>query len=250
MTDLERISINSDANSLCSEPVKMYDYNDFQNDNNDRINKSQVNLDDLFDFCNKNTTMSLGDLCSKELTGRDTTTSEHDPSRSDSPILEGIDQELAKYAKLKDLEQAYHSPTNTNHLLRNPDGASNPDLNSNKVGSIQLCRRSPGNGRSGSEPEEEGESQRSPAPVQGTRLMTSDGQSMSSGDGSSSVPSKSSPSGCSSSDVSSGSSNGGQQPQSQPQATTHRYAFNIFRFIVIMRLILMNEIHTIFSKTF
>jgi len=70
--------------------------------------------------------------------------------------LEGIDQELAKYAKLKDLEQAYHSPTNTNHLLRNPDGASNPDLNSNKVGNIQLCRRSPGNGRSGSEPEEEG----------------------------------------------------------------------------------------------
>ena len=56
--------------------------------------------------------------------------------------------------------------------------------------------------------------------------MTSDGQSMSSGDCSSSVPSKSSPSGCSSSDVSSGSlgsngcagSSGDQQPQ-QPQAT-------------------------------
>ena len=59
-----------------------------------------------------------------------------------------------------------------------------------------------------------------------SRLMTSDGQSMSSGDCSSSVPSKSSPSGCSSSDVSSGSlgsngcagSSGGQQPQ-PPQAT-------------------------------
>ena len=159
MTDLERISINSDANSLCSEPVKMYDYNDFQNEND--LHKSQVNLDDLFDFCNKNTTMSLNDLCSKELTeGRDHRSDQtEDPNqRSDSPILEGIDQELAKYAKLKDLEQAYHSPTThtTEHLFRNPDGASNPDLNSNKIGNIQLCRRSPGNGRSASEPEEEG----------------------------------------------------------------------------------------------
>ena len=119
MTDLERISINSDANSLCSEPVKMYDYNDFQNEND--LHKSQVNLDDLFDFCNKNTTMSLNDLCSKELTGRDHRSSDQteDPNqRSDSPILEGIDQELAKYAKLKDLEQAYHSPTTAEHLFR------------------------------------------------------------------------------------------------------------------------------------
>ena len=159
MTDLERISINSDANSLCSEPVKMYDYNDFQNEN--EIHKSQVNLDDLFDFCNKNTTMSLNDLCTKELTGsgrqQETCENEDLNQRSDSPILEGIDQELAKYAKLKDLEQAYHSPTTTTeHLFRNPDGASNPDLNSNKIGNIQLCRRSPGNGRSASEPEEEG----------------------------------------------------------------------------------------------
>lgn len=159
MTDLERISMNSDANSLCSEPVKMYDYNDFQNN-------QEVNLDDLFDFCNKNTTVSLGDLCTKELTTE---------LRSDSPILEGIDQELAKYAKLKDLEQAYQ-PQN---LSRNPDGASNPDLNSNK-----LQRRSPGNGRSGSEDECEVK-------------LTSDGQSTLSS-GSTAPPSKSSPSGCSS----------------------------------------------------
>merc|ERR550532_1696242 len=163
MTDLERISIHSDANSLCSEPVKMYDYNDFHDDH--PLNN---NLDDLFDFSitnnNNKLTVSLSDL---DKTGGAVTnysdatgfTSELNLAndRSDSPILEGIDQELAKYAQLKDLEKAYHptaaasvsctaadpcisSSTTTNrttipnhaanfHLQRNPDGASNPDLN-------------------------------------------------------------------------------------------------------------------------
>ena len=61
MTDLEKISIHSDANSLCSEPVKMYDYNDFHDDH--PLNN---NLDDLFDFSitnnNNKLTVSLSDL--------------------------------------------------------------------------------------------------------------------------------------------------------------------------------------------
>ena len=193
MTDLERISIHSDANSLCSEPVKMYDYNDFsqnlqKNANNGDFSPAEVNLDDLFDFCNKNTTVSLGDLdkCTKELT-------QNGNNRSDSPILEGIDQELAKYAKLKDLEQVYHpSSKSGNTLLRNPDGASNPDLNSNH-NKVPLQRRSPGNGSSGSE---EFPLEKPSNHLEQPRLLTSDGQSMSSG--SSAPPSKSSPSGCSS----------------------------------------------------
>ena len=65
---------------------------------------------------------------------------ERDPeARSDSPILEGIDSDLAKYAELKDLERAYKPKNNqycdkkTDNLprsLRHPDGASNPDLKS------------------------------------------------------------------------------------------------------------------------
>ena len=169
MTDLERISIHSDANSLCSEPVKMPSIT------NQDINS---NLDDLFDFCN-NQTMSLGDLdqCGIKKT----------EERSDSPILEGIDQELAKYAKLKDLEKVYTLNKSNPMQMRHPDGSSNPDLNSTAVPTASLNlseqRRSPGNGRSGSEDEFEG------------RRMTSDGQSMSS-DGNSGTTSKSS--GCSS----------------------------------------------------
>ena len=171
MTDLERISIHSDANSLCSEPVKMPGTNQDINSN----------LDDLFDFCN-NQTMSLGDLDQCGIK------KEEQQERSDSPILEGIDQELAKYAKLKDLEKVYTlNPNPMQQMARHPDGSSNPDLNSTAVtdtASPMLTeqRRSPGNGRSGSEDEFEG------------RRMTSDGQSMSSGN--SATTSKSS--GCSS----------------------------------------------------
>ena len=41
--------------------------------------------------------------------------------RSDSPILEGIDSDLAKYAKLKDLEKAYYKPKNENLLCDRHD---------------------------------------------------------------------------------------------------------------------------------
>jgi len=69
-------------------------------------------------------------------------------NRSDSPVLQGIDGELAKYAKLKDLETAYDavspclpSPPPLSSVTMEaaaassrrrdyvPDGASNPDLN-------------------------------------------------------------------------------------------------------------------------
>ena len=83
--------------------------------------------------------------------------------------MEGIDQELAKYAQLKDLEKAYHptaaavsstaadpcisSSTTTNrttipndaanfHLQRNPDGASNPDLNCKPTGGLTAASAS------------------------------------------------------------------------------------------------------------
>ena len=91
--------------------------------------------------------------------------------RSDSPILEGIDSDLAKYAKLKDLEKAYYKPKNDNTncdrntnatglcALRHPDGSSNPDLGSIGTEAQRRCspltpatlpRRSPGTGRSSS----------------------------------------------------------------------------------------------------
>ena len=83
--------------------------------------------------------------------------------RSDSPILAGIDKELAKYAKLKDLEKAYKPPQPKEDLscatamLRHPDGASNPDLKTpssdGASSGVAAARRSPGNGRSGSEPD-------------------------------------------------------------------------------------------------
>ena len=95
--------------------------------------------------------------------------------RSDSPILEGIDSDLAKYAELKDLERAYKPKNNQycdkksdklsssllpSHSLRHPDGASNPDLKSSpplkseqitsSFSPSTLPRRSPGTGRSSS----------------------------------------------------------------------------------------------------
>ena len=265
MTDLERISIHSDANSLCSEPVKMYDYNDFQENNN---NLDENNLDDLFDFSinNNKLTVSLSDLDkSCEAAKRFTSELNVANDRSDSPILEGIDQELAKYAQLKDLEKAYQpskmaSPASASnstaadittcpphqtsvpndaanfHLQRNPDGASNPDLNCKGPTPTSIngncvplpLRRSPGNGRSGSEPEDEFERleqqhHQSPLPtlqhssshiknglVVVAEDLASDGNSMTSRS-SSSIPSKSSPSGCSS--MSSASSGGGHHQQ-------------------------------------
>ena len=255
--------------SLCSEPVKMYDYNDFQ----DPLNN---NLDDLFDFSginNNKCTVSLSDLneatTNETKTGHFTSELNVANDRSDSPILEGIDQELAKYAKLKDLEKAYNPTTTAStasnglnavdtcstsndaanfHLQRNPDGASNPDLNckplptisaSNSMASESVdpstasningncvplpLRRSPGNGRSGSEPEDEFE--RLQQHIKNGADLASDGNSMTSRG--SSIPSKSSPSGCSS--MSSASSGGGPAASKStsimhrpPKATTKR----------------------------
>ena len=86
--------------------------------------------------------------------------------RSDSPILEGMDADLAKYAELKDLEKAYTPKSNPTcdspgpgpGHLRHPDGASNPDLGRLEAShlpppsasSATLPRRSPGAGRSSS----------------------------------------------------------------------------------------------------
>ena len=94
--------------------------------------------------------------------------------RSDSPVLESIDQELAKYAKLKDLEKVYDKEEDKNIGTRDchvPDGASNPDLNrkqtsllkaeekvhNNHVFNSNNNRRSPGTGQSScsSDPEVE-----------------------------------------------------------------------------------------------
>jgi hypothetical protein len=284
MTDLERISIHSDsdqcdANSLCSEPVKMYDYNDFNDRNNlhtnnkNNISAAMTNsINDLFDFCTANNNKSTVSLSGLDMTtaavvnkeaggGVGGYTSELNVSqiedRSDSPILEGIDQELAKYAKLKDLEQAYHptiiaksnnagKQSNLLLLQRNPDGASNPDLNYKPASNVITTssdaavaasingncvplplRRSPGNGRSGSEPEPE-EFERSLkatasttnnfAPSANNRgcSTSSDGHSMSSGG---SVPTKSSPSGCSSMSSSSG---GAAPPRVAAASILHR----------------------------
>ena len=78
--------------------------------------------------------------------------------RCDSPILEGMDSELAKYAKLRDLQQAYNppadDPTTTKptkcdmsgrlSALRHPDGASNPDLRAGSLGPREEGRREVG----------------------------------------------------------------------------------------------------------
>uniref|UniRef100_A0A0K2T2X4 Putative LOC100745168 [Bombus impatiens] n=1 Tax=Lepeophtheirus salmonis TaxID=72036 RepID=A0A0K2T2X4_LEPSM len=167
--DDEGGSLKSDLNSLCSEPVIQ------------RIEESSLDIEEAMnDLCKF--TVSLSDL-KKGLFF----------SRSDSPVLEGMDRELAKYAKLKDLDTSYEasSPSppqaslvslscNDNKTaaydgnkesievkkknlekqledqilqleqLRHPDGASNPDLNN-----VPVARRSPGNGRSDPEIEED-----------------------------------------------------------------------------------------------
>ncbi|XP_059091556.1 uncharacterized protein LOC131887076 [Tigriopus californicus] len=196
-----------DINSLCSEPVRMFDYNDFfppppasllVDEEDNLVGGTSISLSDLGLF-NPGNSLSLprpetrGACASMARTrGPNATASTAEngntaesqsremeqegggggggggPERSDSPILEGIDHELAKYAKLKDLKQAYNvvrqegqekSPDhhrrdgnsqkpegNKNQTQRStttvseadlvlsplrhlPDGASNPDLN-------------------------------------------------------------------------------------------------------------------------
>ena len=91
-----------DINSLCSEPARMLGYGDFLSRQPSGVD---LNVLDNNDGGLAGLSISLSDLGFFE---------HQQPNngrscfyRSDSPILEGIDQELAKYAKLKDLEQAY-----------------------------------------------------------------------------------------------------------------------------------------------
>lgn len=129
-------SVSDDLHSLCSEPawLSCSPYVD--------INKNStlsLNILDLCSFSGVKNTLTLSSLPGGE--GEESIMELNIESRDlqercDSPILEGIDSELAKYAKLRDLEQAYN-PVNqdlcdiTDRLssLRHPDGSSNPDLN-------------------------------------------------------------------------------------------------------------------------
>ena len=205
---------SSEVNSLCSEPARMYDYSDFVDINR---NSAAPSVTDLFMFGNGSKfCMSLGDLGDlgqfgvQPLTNATTTTSD----RCDSPILEGIDGELAKYAKLKDLKHAYEPAIPPPAVVkavqqqqpvederRHPDGSSDPDLNRRQHPLTDLkepvrppdpppgSRRSPGNGRSGSEPEEYdrprklGESLRPVFPVACPSSSPSCSSSLSSGNG-------------------------------------------------------------------
>ena len=149
--DEEIRSHTSDLNSLCSEPVNIMNYNtmnsNFTKDSNCVRSNLELELNDL-------SSISLSDLGFRlDANNPDTA---NIIARSDSPVLEGIDQELAKYAKLKDLKQAYNGsvtkplkpllPHTLNRELDKaglepsleeqrrrsdhvPDGSSNPDLN-------------------------------------------------------------------------------------------------------------------------
>ena len=113
--------------------------------------------------------------------------------RSHSPVLEGMDSQLAKYAQLKDLEVAYRpSPEGLveTQQCRKPDGQSDPDSDPSpprhrsvmqggeggigggevrgvgvQIKSVSLPRRSPGTGRSSSSSEMEEVCVRRAAPV-------------------------------------------------------------------------------------
>ena len=134
-------SVSDDLNSLCSEPAWL-SASPFVD-----INKNSTLSLNILDLCNLS-----GGINSLSLTSLSPPKEEDNISREnsimdlnietmaieercDSPILEGIDSELAKYAKLRDLQQAYNPRARdvcdiTARLssLRHPDGASNPDL--------------------------------------------------------------------------------------------------------------------------
>ena len=103
---LAEAASTSDVNSLCSEPAKMPEC--FKN-------RSGLDLDlRSFQTAIQNggdasLSISLSDLGFS--TSQTSSAKEKANKRSDSPVLEGIDQELAKYAKLKDLKQAYRCET-------------------------------------------------------------------------------------------------------------------------------------------
>ena len=123
-----------DLNSLCSEPVKMFDFDTaFKNGFGLQGQEfNSISLSDLGFAANGDLLIQATEdgeglvphnpqsliTVTKEAVGSEVTAggpvecNKPNPStnaRSDSPILEGIDQELAKYAKLKDLKQVYKS---------------------------------------------------------------------------------------------------------------------------------------------
>ena len=180
---------STEVNSLCSEPARMYDYADFVDVNK---NGDTNAVADMFNFGNGTkfcmSLGDLGDLSTFGVTAMNTNAAATTGDRCDSPVLEGIDGELAKYAKLKDLKHAYEpsltttaasAATTTTSVSvieeekeetlqrKHPEGSSDPDLNRctpQAVADIKepvrppdpppCSRRSPGNGRSGSEADE------------------------------------------------------------------------------------------------
>ena len=200
--DLDNLSLPStvsdDMASMCSEPAwvsrpqvqtQCLDINR----NSTSCTNSALDLVNICNVSNLDPSLSLHQLITNPGLNKTNFSSQinKEPAvpgaaaqdRSDSPILEGIDSDLAKYAKLKDLEKAYYKPKNENLLcdknsdnnpplgsLRHPDGSSNPDLGtlitdtcqnditSTRVAHVStLPERSPGTGRSssGSDPETE-----------------------------------------------------------------------------------------------
>ena len=140
--DLDNLSLPStvsdDLNSLCSEPAWVSRQSNFLDINRNSTSCTNSAID-IMDSSN----LSLSDLINTGL-GLDRNNikieSSRSGERSDSPILEGIDSDLAKYAKLKDLEQVYKPKTDCDETtrsqlgsLRRADGASDPDLRSGQA---------------------------------------------------------------------------------------------------------------------
>ncbi len=126
-------SSTSDLNSLCSEPVKMPDYADFLASRAGSVRSgladvglellrrgdpNSISLSDLGFFqpvpkeqkpqSDLNASQTSLPLPPPPPSAQEGEVGRSIVDRSDSPVLEGIDQELAKYAKLKDLKQAYN----------------------------------------------------------------------------------------------------------------------------------------------
>jgi len=229
--DLDNLSlpstISDDLNSLCSEPAWVSRQSNFLDINRNSTScTTSLDILDVYGGSNiEKSSLSLSDLMSSDppmQKGSSVVSFASDINidpvpaheRSDSPILEGIDSELAKYAKLKDLEQAYRPKTDAgcdNEMglgsLRHPDGASNPDLKSipadsgsaglssqshynleskskfplNIGSAATLPRRSPGNGRSSSGSDIEETSQKhsnASSPKTKTNIAQKEGRKM------------------------------------------------------------------------
>ena len=175
--DLDNISIPSsvsdDLNSLCSEPAWVSRQGTAYLDINRNTSLTSVSLSSLLPPTDNDTASVAFSAAETE-----------EVVRSHSPVLEGMDSQLAKYAQLKDLEVEYRPPPmgvqdpapiledlsparassqqllpSVNHCRR-PDGASDPDSDpsppsTRSIGAATLPRRSPGTGRSSSSSEVE-----------------------------------------------------------------------------------------------